>query len=210
MPSSQVVISIAWALFIFARLCAISRRLRLFQKKKKTEEDCFSDAYDCLRIKSWVLYREPTDTKVSSAGIEYCIAKSPDHYVGLRQRDLDKTERSETKTRPRPKTVKAVTRPKPRKSGLETKTGLETYITRIIKAGGPTGIDCALGRPNGRGVERKKAKYEELAGECHRRRWNTRCLRSLFTGQSLCRALKVLGISGLHKKKGIRNIMDAA
>ena len=63
------------------------------------------------------------------------MAKSPNHYVGLRQRDLDKTERSETKTRPRPKTVKAVTRPRPRKSGLETgletKTGLETYITTL-------------------------------------------------------------------------------
>ena len=37
------------------------------------------------------------------------------------------TERPETETRPRPKTVEAVTRPRPQKSGLKTKTGLENY-----------------------------------------------------------------------------------
>ena len=45
------------------------------------------------------------------------------------------TKRHETETRPRPKTVEAVTRPRPQKSGLEagleTKTGLENYKSII-------------------------------------------------------------------------------
>ncbi len=63
--------------------------------------------------------------------------------------------------------------------------------------------------------EQKRAKYEELAGECRNRGWKTRCLPIEvgcrgFVGQSLCRALKLLGIRGLHKNKAIRNIMGAA
>ncbi len=63
--------------------------------------------------------------------------------------------------------------------------------------------------------EQKRAKYEELAGECRNRGWMTLCFPTEvgcrgFVGQSLCRALKLLGIRGLHKNKAIRNIMDAA
>lgn len=63
--------------------------------------------------------------------------------------------------------------------------------------------------------ERKRAKYEELAGECRSRGWRTRCnpievgCRG-FTGQSLVRALKMLGIKGLHNRRAIKNIGDAA
>lgn len=63
--------------------------------------------------------------------------------------------------------------------------------------------------------EQKRAKYEELAGECCNRGWKTRCLPNEvgcrgFASQSLCRALKFLEIMGLHKNKAIGNIMDAA
>lgn len=63
--------------------------------------------------------------------------------------------------------------------------------------------------------ERKRAKYEELAGECRRRGWRTRCnpievgCRG-FVGQSLVRALKMLGVRELHDKRAIGNITDAA
>lgn len=63
--------------------------------------------------------------------------------------------------------------------------------------------------------ERKRAKYEELAGECRSRGWRTRCnpievgCRG-FVGQSLIRALKMLGVKGLHNRKAIKNITDAA
>ena len=63
--------------------------------------------------------------------------------------------------------------------------------------------------------ERKRAKYDELAGECRHNGWKTRCnpievgCRG-FAGQSLCRALKMLGIRGLHSREAIRNITDAA
>ena len=63
--------------------------------------------------------------------------------------------------------------------------------------------------------ERKRAKYEELAGECRSRGWTTRCnpievgCRG-FVGQSLIRALKMLGLKGLHNRKAIKNITDAA
>ncbi|KAK0144687.1 hypothetical protein N1851_016943 [Merluccius polli] len=63
--------------------------------------------------------------------------------------------------------------------------------------------------------ERKRAKYEELVRECRRNSWKTRCnpievgCRG-FAGQSLCRALRLLGIRGLHNKKAIKNITDVA
>lgn len=63
--------------------------------------------------------------------------------------------------------------------------------------------------------ERKRAKYEELAGECRSRGWRTRCnpievgCRG-FAGQSLIRALKMLGVKGLHNRRAIKNISDAA
>ncbi|XDV14344.1 hypothetical protein PO909_014615 [Leuciscus waleckii] len=63
--------------------------------------------------------------------------------------------------------------------------------------------------------ERKRAKYEELAGECRSRGWRTRCnpievgCRG-FVGQSLIRALKMLGVKGLHIRKATKNITDAA
>ncbi|XP_063050108.1 uncharacterized protein LOC134444859 [Engraulis encrasicolus] len=63
--------------------------------------------------------------------------------------------------------------------------------------------------------ERKRAKYEELASECRSRGWKTRCnpievgCRG-FAGQSLIRALKMLGLRGLQNRKAIRNISDAA
>ena len=63
--------------------------------------------------------------------------------------------------------------------------------------------------------ERKRAKYEELASECRSRGWRTRCnpievgCRG-FVGQSLLRALKMLGVKGLQSRKAIRNITDAA
>lgn len=63
--------------------------------------------------------------------------------------------------------------------------------------------------------ERKRAKYEELADECRSRGWRTRCnpievgCRG-FVGQSLIRALKMLGVKGLHIRKAIKNITDAA
>ena len=53
--------------------------------------------------------------------------------------------------------------------------------------------------------ERKRAKCEELAGECRSRGWRTRCnpievgCRG-FIGQSLIRALKMLGVKGLHNR----------
>ncbi len=63
--------------------------------------------------------------------------------------------------------------------------------------------------------ERKRAKYEELVGECRSRGWKARCNPVKvgsrgFAGQSLCRALKLLGIRGLHSKRAIKNITDAA
>ena len=57
------------------------------------------------------------------------------YFYSLRDRSASprhcETERPETETRPRPKTVEAETRPRPQKSGLETgletKTGLKNY-----------------------------------------------------------------------------------
>ncbi|KAI4871602.1 hypothetical protein NFI96_006464 [Prochilodus magdalenae] len=63
--------------------------------------------------------------------------------------------------------------------------------------------------------ERKRAKYEELASVCRSKGWRTWCdpievgCRG-FAGQSLCRALKRLGIRGLHTRKAIEKITDAA
>ena len=63
--------------------------------------------------------------------------------------------------------------------------------------------------------ERKSAKYEELASVCRSKGWRTWCdpievgCRG-FAGQSLCRALKRLGIRGLHTRKAIGKITDAA
>ena len=62
---------------------------------------------------------------------------------------------------------------------------------------------------------RKRAKYEGLAGECRRRGWKTWCnpikvsCRG-FGGQLLIRALKLLGIKGLHSRRAIRKITEAA
>ncbi|KAI2661305.1 Glutamyl-tRNA(Gln) amidotransferase subunit A [Labeo rohita] len=63
--------------------------------------------------------------------------------------------------------------------------------------------------------KRKRAKHEELASECRNRGWKTCCFPievgcQGFASQLLCRALKLLGMRGLHKNKAIRNIMDAA
>ncbi|XP_077372334.1 uncharacterized protein LOC144033646 [Festucalex cinctus] len=63
--------------------------------------------------------------------------------------------------------------------------------------------------------ERKRAKYEELAGECRSRGWKTRCTPIEvgcrgFAGQSLVWALKMLGVKGLHNRRAIKNISDAA
>ncbi|XP_061589349.1 uncharacterized protein LOC133454644 [Cololabis saira] len=63
--------------------------------------------------------------------------------------------------------------------------------------------------------ERKRAKYEELAGECRSKGWKTRCnpievgCRG-FAGQSLSRAFKMLGVKGLQHRKALKNISDAA
>ncbi|KAK0145691.1 hypothetical protein N1851_015413 [Merluccius polli] len=54
--------------------------------------------------------------------------------------------------------------------------------------------------------ERKRAKYEELKTRCNPIEVGCRG----FAGQSLCRALRLLGIRGLHNKKAIKNITDAA
>jgi len=53
----------------------------------------------------------------------------------------------------------------------------------------------------GEAFERKKAKYEELAGECQSNGRKTRCCPIEvgcrgFAGQSLYRALKMLGVRG--------------
>ncbi|XP_073731592.1 uncharacterized protein [Misgurnus anguillicaudatus] len=63
--------------------------------------------------------------------------------------------------------------------------------------------------------ERKRAKYEELAAERRSRGWRTRCYPIEvgcrgFVGQSLIRALKMLGVKGLHSRKAIKNITDVA
>ncbi|XP_075343502.1 uncharacterized protein LOC142401936 [Odontesthes bonariensis] len=63
--------------------------------------------------------------------------------------------------------------------------------------------------------ERKRAKYEELTSECQSRGWRTQCnpievgCRG-FAGQSLIRALKMLGLKGLQNRRAIKNISDAA
>ncbi|XP_049897834.1 uncharacterized protein LOC126388657 [Epinephelus moara] len=63
--------------------------------------------------------------------------------------------------------------------------------------------------------ERKRAKFEELAGECRSRGWRARCnpievgCRG-FVGQSLIRALRILGVKGQHNRRAIKNITDAA
>ncbi|XP_059411418.1 perforin-1-like [Carassius carassius] len=63
--------------------------------------------------------------------------------------------------------------------------------------------------------ERKRAKYEELAGECQSRGWRTRCNHiedgcRRFISQSLIRAAKMLRVKRLHIRKAVKNIMDAA
>lgn len=62
--------------------------------------------------------------------------------------------------------------------------------------------------------ERKRAKFEELVGEYRSGGWRTLC-NSIevgcrgFAGQSLIRALKMLGVKGPHHRKAIKNITDA-
>lgn len=64
-------------------------------------------------------------------------------------------------------------------------------------------------------IERKRAKYEELAGECQSKGWKTRCnpievgCRG-FIGQSLVRALKMLGVRGQPSRRAIKNSSDTA
>uniref|UniRef100_UPI003AAED46F uncharacterized protein n=1 Tax=Centroberyx gerrardi TaxID=166262 RepID=UPI003AAED46F len=63
--------------------------------------------------------------------------------------------------------------------------------------------------------ERRRAKYEGLVGERRSRGWRARCLpievgSSGFARRSLCRALKLLGITGLHSRKAIKTTIEAA
>lgn len=63
--------------------------------------------------------------------------------------------------------------------------------------------------------ERKRAKYQELVEQCQRRGWKARCepievgCRG-FAGRSLCKVLSLLGITGVAKRRAIKNIMEAA
>lgn len=61
--------------------------------------------------------------------------------------------------------------------------------------------------------QRKRANYEELACECRSKK--TRCNSTEvgcrgFVGQSLVRALKMLGVKGQQNRRALRNISDAA
>lgn len=63
--------------------------------------------------------------------------------------------------------------------------------------------------------ERKRAKYEKLTSECRNMGWKAWCQPIKvscrgFAGWSLGRALKQLGIIGLHIRRAIKNITDAA
>ncbi|CAJ1075238.1 LOW QUALITY PROTEIN: uncharacterized protein LOC109089580 [Xyrichtys novacula] len=63
--------------------------------------------------------------------------------------------------------------------------------------------------------ERKRARYADLVAECRRNGWKARCepievgCRG-FAGQSLHRVLGLLGICGLHRRRGTKNILEAA
>lgn len=58
--------------------------------------------------------------------------------------------------------------------------------------------------------ERKRAKYQELTGQCRSNGWTTLCepfevgCRG-FAGHSLCRLVAMLGIVGLAKKRAIKS-----
>ena len=63
--------------------------------------------------------------------------------------------------------------------------------------------------------ERKRAKYTELVEESRRRGWRANCLPVEvgcrgFAGQSLTRALKLLGVRGLRLRTVVRNILETA
>ncbi len=63
--------------------------------------------------------------------------------------------------------------------------------------------------------ERKKGKYAELAEDCRRRGWRTRCVpievgSRGFAGRSLCKAYSLLGITGVWKRKAIGRASEAA
>ncbi|KAL4008469.1 hypothetical protein ACER0C_002321 [Sarotherodon galilaeus] len=63
--------------------------------------------------------------------------------------------------------------------------------------------------------ERKRAKYSELVEECRSNGWRARCqpievgCRG-FAGQSLCRAYKMLGITGANQRRAIKLATNAA
>lgn len=63
--------------------------------------------------------------------------------------------------------------------------------------------------------ERKRAKYSELVEECQSNGWRTRCQTIEvgcrgFVDQSLCRAYKMLGITGASQRKAIKLATNAA
>lgn len=63
--------------------------------------------------------------------------------------------------------------------------------------------------------ERKRAKYADLVEECRNNGWRTRCqpievgCRG-FVGQSLCRAYKMLGITGASQRRAMKMATNAA
>jgi len=63
--------------------------------------------------------------------------------------------------------------------------------------------------------ERKRAKYSQLVEECRSNGWRTICqpvevgCRG-FVGHSLCRAYKMLGITGASQRRAIKLATDAA
>ncbi|XP_061902037.1 uncharacterized protein LOC133649222 [Entelurus aequoreus] len=63
--------------------------------------------------------------------------------------------------------------------------------------------------------ERKRAKYADLVADCRRNGWKARCepievgCRG-FAGKSLHRVLGLLGICGLHRRRAIKNILEAS
>ena len=63
--------------------------------------------------------------------------------------------------------------------------------------------------------ERKRAKYADLVAECRRNGWKARCKpievgSRGFAGKSLHRVLGLLGICGLHRRRAIKNILEAS
>ena len=63
--------------------------------------------------------------------------------------------------------------------------------------------------------ERKREKYSLLVEECRSNGWRARCqpievgCRG-FAGQSLCRAYRMLGITGASQRRAIKLATDAA